>query len=60
MEFLDGKTLADILTKGPLPHGLALGYAIQLADVIKLGPKITDYGLAKLGAAVQGSQDRPA
>ena len=34
MEFLDGKTLADLLTKGPLPLGLALGYAIQLADAL--------------------------
>ncbi len=81
MEFLDGETLADLLKKGPLPLGLTLDYAIQLADaldkthradvvhrdykpgniiIIKLGPKITDYGLAKFGAAAQGGLDLTA
>ncbi len=81
MEFLEGKTLADILTKGPLPLGLALGYTIQLADaldkahradvvhrdykpgniiIIKLGPKITDYGLAKFGATAQEAREEQA
>ena len=34
MEFLDGETLADLLKKGPLPLGVTLGYAIQLADAL--------------------------
>ena len=34
MEYLDGKTLADRLAKGPLPLDHALQYAIQIGDAL--------------------------
>jgi hypothetical protein len=34
MELLDGETLADRLTKGPLPADQALRYGIQIADAL--------------------------
>ena len=32
MEYVDGKTLADVLTAGPLPITRALSYGLQIAD----------------------------
>src|SRR6266851_4982695 len=34
MEFLEGETLADRLTKGPLPIDQVLRYAIEIADAL--------------------------
>ena len=34
MQYLEGETLADRLTRGALPLDLALGYAIQIADAL--------------------------
>jgi hypothetical protein len=34
MERLEGETLADILTRGPLPVDLAIDYGIQIADAL--------------------------
>src|SRR5215831_5780603 len=34
MEYIEGESLADRLTKGPLPLDQALGYAIQVADAL--------------------------
>jgi Tol biopolymer transport system component len=34
MEYLDGETLAERLTRGPLPFDLLLGYAVQIADAL--------------------------
>jgi serine/threonine protein kinase len=34
MEYLEGETLAQRLTKGPLPLDQALQYAIQIADAL--------------------------
>ena len=34
MEFVEGRTLRDILGAGPLPLGLALRYAIQITDAV--------------------------
>src|SRR5580700_317122 len=34
MEYLEGETLADRLTKGPLPLADALRYAIEIADAL--------------------------
>jgi serine/threonine protein kinase len=34
MEYLEGETLADRLTKGPLPIDQALRFGIELADAL--------------------------
>jgi serine/threonine protein kinase len=34
MERLEGETLADVLTRGPLPVDLAIEYGIQIADAL--------------------------
>jgi hypothetical protein len=34
MEFVEGRTLRDVLHDGPLPLGLALRYAIQITDAV--------------------------
>jgi serine/threonine protein kinase/Tol biopolymer transport system component len=34
MEYLEGETLADRLTKGPVPLDLALAYSIQMAEAL--------------------------
>src|SRR5262249_2737680 len=34
MEYIEGQSLADRLTKGPLPLDQALGYAVQIADAL--------------------------
>jgi protein kinase-like protein len=34
MEYVEGKTLRDVLLEGPLPVGLALRYAIQVTDAV--------------------------
>jgi len=35
MEFLDGETLADVLTRGALPATVALDYATQIASALR-------------------------
>ena len=35
MEYLEGETLAERLTKGPLPTDQLLGYAIEIADALE-------------------------
>ena len=42
MEFLEGQTLAERLTKGALPLDQAVQYAIQLADALDVGASTRD------------------
>jgi Tol biopolymer transport system component len=81
MEYLEGKTLAERLERGPLPLEEAMKVAIAIADALDKahsqgvvhrdlkpanvmltpgGPKLLDFGLAKLKAPEPGGPARPA
>ena len=72
MERLEGETLADMLTRGPLPVNQAIGYSVQIADALTCGARERhrasrfeagqrdDHGSRRQGARLRVGQADPS